>query len=195
MSEPRDTDVDDLNDKKLLGTELFASRVLLLISRVEKILCVTAFALLVAVLFSDVVSRELTAAGLHWASQIGVWANVAVIMAGFGLASASGAHLRPRFLDGVFPAKWGVALEFMQHFLMALFCVAIGWVSLTVVFESFRLGEVEITLFWPVWPVQALLPLAFFAAAIRHLIYAVYGGLRPTDSGAFDLPRSESASV
>ena len=171
-----------------------ARRLLALISRLEKILCVAAFIVLVAVLFADVVSRELTAAGLHWASQIGVWANVAVIMAGVGLASASGAHLRPRFLDDMFPASWNNALGFLQHFVMALFCVAIGWVSLTVVVDSYRLGAVEITLFWPVWPVQALLPLAFFSAALRHLIYAACKTLRPPDSGAFDVSQTESAS-
>ena len=167
--------------------EQLARRLLGVISRFERMLCITAFAILVVVLFADVLSRELTAAGLHWASQIGVWANVAVIMAGVGLASASGAHLRPRFLDDLFPTTWNNALAFLQHFIMALFCVAIGWVSLSVVAESYRLGVVELTLFWPIWPVQALLPLAFFGAALRHLLYALFSRLRPADSGAFDI--------
>ncbi len=174
-------------------SERLAQRVLAVVSRVERWLCIAAFALLVAVLFADVLSRELTAAGLHWASQIGVWANVAVVMAGFGLASASGAHLRPRFLDELLPASWNDLLGVLQHLLMALFCVAIGWVSLTVVLDSYQLGAVELTLFWPVWPVQALLPLAFFAAALRHLIYAFFARLRPADSGAFDINADQRA--
>ncbi len=164
-----------------------ASRLLAMISRVEKLICTIAFAVLVAVLFVDVISREATAAGLHWASQIGVWANVAVVMAGFGLASAGGAHLRPRFLDTVLPDKWEPLLGFLQNFVMALFCAAIGVVALLVVAGSYRLGEVEITLFWPVWPVQALMPLAFFTAMLRHLLYAWQPQLRPSDSGAFDI--------
>lgn len=194
---PREQHVSDSHNTVAVppsGAERVACRLLMLIGRLEKVLCVTAFVLLVVVLFADVVSRELTAAGLHWASQIGVWANVAVVMAGFGLASASGAHLRPRFLDAFMPAGWDNLLGFVQHCVMALFCSAIGWVSLLVVTESFRLGEVEITLFWPVWPVQALLPLAFFAAAVRHLIYAIYPRQRPADTGAFDVSRSERVS-
>jgi len=167
--------------------EQVAKRVLVLIGRVERWLCIIAFAVLVAVLFADVLSRELTAAGLHWASQIGVWANVAVVMAGFGLASASGAHLRPRFLDAIFPDSWDSGLRRLQHIFMAVFCAAIGFVSFVVVFESYRLGVVEITLFMPVWPVQALLPLAFFVATVRHLIYAVFARLQPAESGAFDI--------
>ncbi len=166
--------------------EARAARLLTVIAAVEKLLCVSAFVVLVVVLFADVVSRELTAAGLHWAPQIGVWANVFVVMAGFGLASAAGAHLRPRFMDGWLPAAWEPALAGLQHLLMALFCVAIGAVALAVVAGSFRLGEVEIALFLPVWPVQAMLPLAFFTGALRHAVYALYPALRPTESGAFD---------
>ena len=164
-----------------------AAAVLDYLGRLERILCVIAFAVLVAVLFADVISREATASGIHWAPQIGVWANVFVVMAGFGLASASGAHLRPRFADHWLPDAWQGAVGFLQHFLMALFCIAIGVIALRVVTGSYQLGEVEITLFWPIWPVQAMLPLAFFAGALRHGIYAAYPDLRPSESGAFDI--------
>ena len=97
---------------------IFARRLLAVLAQVERVLCVSAFLLLVAVLFADVLSRELTAAGLYWAPQIGVWANVFVVMAGFGLASTAGAHLRPRFADDWLPQAWGRALEFLQHFVM-----------------------------------------------------------------------------
>ena len=83
-----------------------AGRVLAAIRVVEKTLVVTAFSILVLVVFADVVSREITGAGLYWASQVGVWANVIVVMAGFGLASADGVHLRPRFADNWLPATW-----------------------------------------------------------------------------------------
>lgn len=172
-----------------------AARVLRVINRVESWLCVSAFVVLVVVLFADVISRELTAAGIHWAPQIGVWANVVVVMAGFGLASAAGAHLRPRFADNWLPQRWHAALATLQHICMALFCLAIGAVALGVVLGSLRLGEVEITLFLPVWPVQAMLPLAFFAGALRHLIYALVPAVRPAESGAFDIADSRAGEA
>jgi TRAP-type C4-dicarboxylate transport system permease small subunit len=168
---------------------VFARRLLAVLAQVERVLCVSAFLLLVAVLFADVLSRELTAAGLYWAPQIGVWANVFVVMAGFGLASTAGAHLRPRFADDWLPQAWGRALEFLQHFVMALFCLAIAGVALSVVVGSWRLGEVELNLFLPVWPVQAILPAAFLAGALRHFIYAFCAELRPVESGAFHVAR------
>ena len=161
-------------------------RILQALGTFEKLLCALGFIVLVAVLFADVISREATATGLHWASRIGVWANVLVVMAGFGLASADGAHLRPRFADGWLPATWEPALQTLQHLLMAVFCFAIGTMAALVVAGSFRLGEVELTLFLPVWPVQALLPLAFLGGALRHLIYALAPALRPAETGAFD---------
>jgi TRAP-type C4-dicarboxylate transport system permease small subunit len=162
----------------------FAARLLHGIRVVEKLLCIAAFSVLIAVIFADVLSRELTSSGLYWASQTGVWANVLVVMAGFGLAASDGAHLRPRFADGWLPQSWAGALEFLQQITMALFCLAIAILSLWVVLGSWQLGEVDIDLFLPVWPVQAALPTAFFAAALRYSIYAFNPELRPAETSA-----------
>ena len=163
-----------------------ARRLLAAISAVERLLCVAAFAVVVAVLFADVVSREVTEAGLYWAPQVGVWANVVVVMAGFGLASASGAHLRPRFADGWLPGHWEPTLVTAQHALTALFCAAATWLATGVVLDSWRLGEVSLDLFLPIWPVQACLPLALGVATLRHGLYAFCAELRPAETGLFE---------
>ena len=163
------------------------NRLLSRIAQFEKLLAIVAFALLVLVVFADVVARELSGAGLYWASRTGVWANVAIVMAGFGLASAQGAHLRPRFADGWLPDSWSRALSFLQHALMALFSLAIGLLAARVVLGSWRLGEVAVDLFLPIWPIQLLLPLAFFVAAVRYSIYAVFPDTRPEDSNAMTM--------
>lgn len=160
-------------------------RLLAWLTRVERGLCIAAFAVLVLVLFADVLSRELTAAGLYWAPQVGVWANVLVVAAGVGLASAAGVHLRPRFADSWLPRRWAPVLAVLQHACTALFCGAAGWLALLVVLESRRLGAVSLDLFLPIWPVQALLPAALFAAAIRHACYTFYPALRPAENSAF----------
>lgn len=163
---------------------VWAVRLLRLLQLFERVLVICAFTVLVLVVFADVVSRELTGSGLYWASQVGVWANVIVVMAGFGIASASGAHLRPRFSDNWLPAGWQPALQTLQHFCMTVFCVLIGALSITVVRDSWQLGEVSLELFVPIWPVQVFLPLAFSIAAVRHALYATYPGLRPNENSA-----------
>jgi TRAP-type C4-dicarboxylate transport system permease small subunit len=150
----------------------------------ERWLAILAFTVLISVVFADVVARELTGGGLFWASQVGVWANVVVVMAGFGLASGSGAHLRPRFADGWLPESWNPVLETLQHAVMALFSAAIGLLAARVVAGSWQLGEVSIDLFFPIWPVQVFLPVAFFIASIRHALYAIYPELRPVENSA-----------
>ena len=161
------------------------SRILSAVSRVERGLCVAAFLVVVGVLFADVVSREATAAGLYWAPQVGVWANVIVVMTGFGLASASGAHLRPRFADSWLPARWEPLLATLQHAVAAVFCAAATWLAARVVLESWLLGEVSLDLFVPVWPIQLFIPLALGLATLRHGLYAVYAELRPAETGLF----------
>lgn len=169
-----------------------AVRLLAALDRVEKILVVVAFSLLVTIIFADVVSREFTGAGLHWATQSGVWANVLIVMAGFGLASSDGAHLRPRFADNWLPGAWSDWIETGQHAVMSAFCLGAAGLSAAVVFGSWQLGEVSLDLFVPIWPVQSLLPLALLSAGVRHGIYAGAPQTRPTETGALVLSgRSE----
>ena len=160
-----------------------ATAVLRWLRRTEQVLLLLAFAVLVLVVFADVVSREFTGAGLFWASKTGVWANVIVVMCGFGLASANGAHLRPRFADRWLPESWEPQLQTLQHVVTALICLALGLLAARVVYGSWQLGELSIDLFLPIWPVQLFLPLAFGVACLRHLIYAGYPALRPVEGG------------
>jgi TRAP-type C4-dicarboxylate transport system permease small subunit len=171
-------------ERAMSASSSWPARVLNGLQRLEKFLVITAFLLLVVVIFADVVSRELTGAGLYWASQVGVWANVLVVMAGFGLASAEGVHLRPRFTDSWLPVSWEPVLCRAQHLCMALFCAAIALLAARVVVTSWQLGEVSIALYLPIWPVQLFLPLAFAAATFRHLLYALFPELQPADSNA-----------
>jgi TRAP-type C4-dicarboxylate transport system permease small subunit len=159
-----------------------ASRVLARLNQFEKLLTIAAFIVLVSVVFADVVSREVQGAGLFWASQTGVWANVIVVMAGFGLASSAGAHLRPRFADQWLPVSWHATIETLQHLVMALFCLSLGLLASRVVAGSWQLGELSLDLFLPVWPIQLFLPLAFLAGTLRHGLYAFDPSLRPAES-------------
>lgn len=148
------------------------------LDRVERGVTFAAFLVLIAVVFLDVMSRELTGSGLHWASQAGVYANVIVVMVGLGVASSTGAHLRPRFADRWLPARFNAPLERLQELLMALFCAIFAGLGIDIVMETWRLREVSPALGNPVWPVQSIVPLAFALAALRHGLYTLWPGLR-----------------
>ena len=107
-----------------------------------------------------------------------------VVMLGIGVASAEGAHLRPRFADGWLPRSWDPALLRLQECLMAIFCIAFAAVALGVVMESYELQERSSVLRTLVWPVQTIMPVVFLFAAIRHGLFAIYPALRPQGSGS-----------
>lgn len=164
-----------------MGVERF----LLLLSRAERLAAGLAFLLLVTVVFIDVVNRELTGTGLHWALQMGVYANFFVVMLGIGVASASGAHLRPHFADRWLPARLEPVLIRLQEAVTSLFFLAFAIVALGVVEETRLLGERAPVLGNLVWPLQALMPAVFLLASLRHASYALWPELRPRPVGAF----------
>jgi len=161
--------------------ENVVSKILARIGAAERILSFSAFVILIGVVFADVVSRELTGTGLHWARQAGVYANLFVVMFGIGIASAHGAHLRPRFADGWLPTRWEPVLIRVQEGLMALFCLCFAGVAAWVVADSYTLGERSVVLRIAIWPFQAVIPLVFLIAAFRHAIYASLTSLRPNE--------------
>lgn len=158
-----------------------AKRILRGLDRVERGATTCAFLALIAAMFMDVLSRELTGVGLHWARQAGVYANVFVVMFGLGLASAGGTHIRPRFADNWLPARWGPVIARLQDGLMSLFCLFIAGLGSQLTWESIRLGERSTLLPVPIWPVLVAIPVAFFLVGMRHAIYAAWPGLRPPD--------------
>ncbi len=152
--------------------------------QVERIIAIAAFGVLVLVLFGDVLSRELSGSGLHWSAEAGVYANVFLVLAGFGMATAQGSHLRPRFADGWLPQAWEPGLQRLGFLLTAVFCACLCAYSIQLVLETLALGERSLRLGWPVALIQLVLPLAFFAGALRNSLYTVYPGLNPASEGS-----------
>jgi TRAP-type C4-dicarboxylate transport system permease small subunit len=170
------------------------ARLLRGLAEFERALTAGAFAVLAAVIFADVVWRRTTGSGIFWAREVGVYANIVLTIIGIGVASAEGAHLRPRFLDRVFPASWDGALTRTQETLTAVAFAALAVIATQVVVETVRLEDRSVVLRWLVWPVQTVLPLAFAIGALRHGLYAIWPGQRPFERGEADfdvvLPRA-----
>ena len=162
-----------------MGQPPAMQRMLLRLQAAERGITFFAFCVMIAIVFADVAVREVTGSGLHWARQIGVYANIFVVMLGFGLASAEAAHLRPRFADSWIPKRLERFMPHVQEGLMSLFCIAVAVVAVVVVMETFELQERSVVLRLLVWPVQAVIPLAFLIAAFRHGCYAIWPALAP----------------
>ena len=171
-----------------------ATRLLLRIGSVERVVTFAAFLVLIGVIFADVLMREVTGSGLHWARQAGVYANLFVVMFGIGIASAGGAHLRPRFADGWLPERFEPLLIRLQDALMACFCLCFAGIAAVVVMDSYMLAERSVVLRIVIWPFQAVVPVVFVIATVRHGLYAAFPSTRPAES-AGAIPVDETMVV
>lgn len=153
------------------------------IEKLEKIVVVAALATMLAVLAADVIGREFFAEGLFGSVRVGVYALILCAMAGFGLATAGGSHLRPKFMDGVFSgAAEGPAIR-LGHLVSAMILLTLVYASVGVIQFSREIEDRDIALGVLVWPFQVALPLGFGLSALRHLAYAVWPDLARTDGG------------
>jgi TRAP-type C4-dicarboxylate transport system permease small subunit len=155
--------------------------------RAEVVLTTSAFVVLIAVIFGDVVMRRVTGSGIVWARELGVFANIVLTIIGIGLASADGTHLRPRVFDRMVPRSWDPLMTRIQELLTALAFGVLAWIAFSVVQETIALDDRSVVLRWAVWPIQACLPLAFAAGFLRHGMFAFDPSLRPNERGEGDL--------
>lgn len=156
-----------------------ARKILALLSAFERSACIVAFVALSCVLFLDVFSRTLTGNGVGWSHQVGVYANSVIALLGIGLAAASGSHLRPRFADNLLPISMEPLLRHVQPLVSGIILLIFAVLATGLVLESYQLQERSTVLHTLLWPVQSLLPLAFYLAVLRQLVYVIYPALQP----------------
>ncbi len=151
-----------------------------------------AFLVMVLVLGWDIFGRELLGSGKIWATPVAVYANVFIAFIGIGVASASGAHLRPRFMDTLAPRQAEAFFDRFTDAGFALFAIGAAVLCWRVMTESIQLQETDPVLQWQIWPFQCFLVAAFAIVVLRHSIYALWPALRPVAEGGEDAPPSEA---
>lgn len=158
-----------------------ADKILRIISRAERALVLVAFATMALAIMADVLLREISGTGIAGAPRVAVYAMIITAMVGFGLASQSDRHLRPKFADGWLPEAWEPVIVRLQEWLTAAFCLTFAVVATGVVAETWAMEETSRMLRIPIWPMQSVIPLVFYVAALRHGIFARYPVLKPRD--------------
>jgi len=151
--------------------------------RVETAVAGGCLALMTAVVFADVMGREIWETGILGAQKLGVYAFVYAGFLGLPLATGPGVHLRPRFADGLARAVPARLMARLQNGVAALLSLALSWVALSFALETRALGETSLALPIPVWLVQIVLPYAFLSSGLRHALFALFPALTPTETG------------
>jgi TRAP-type C4-dicarboxylate transport system permease small subunit len=168
-----------------------AAQLLAGLRRFEQAATTLAFACMVLALGWDILGREVLGGGKIWATPIAVYANVLIAFVGMGIASAGGAHLRPRFLDKLAPSALDKTFDRFTDAGFALFCIGAGVLCWKVLRESMQLQETDPVLQWQIWPFQIILVVAFALGTLRHLIYALWPTLRPVAQGGENAPPTD----
>jgi len=157
-------------------------QILTIIRRIELVIATAAFVLMVVVAFLDVALRETTGTGLDGAREAAVLLMILLVMSGFGLATASGRQLRPRFADNLLPEAWRPGVQRFGDLLSAMIFAMLAVLALFFVAESIYLREATPVLRIPSWLIQMVFPLAFGQAMLRHLVYFARPDLKPLDN-------------
>jgi len=156
-----------------------AHQFLAAIAKAESVVAVTAYTIVAAVLLIDVLGRELFGHGLWGAQRFAVYCTIVAAYCGFGLASASGTHLRPRIADHWVPARFDHAMNRLADLVTFTILMTIAYYAFIFAHESYELGSIVPVLDWKVWPMQMVIPIGFTLGAIRYLTFAVFPALRP----------------
>lgn len=154
------------------------------IHKLERIFTVTAFVVMATALIIDVVGREVFNHGFFGSVKFAVYILIYCAMAGFGIATATGTHLRPKIADNWFPTSWDRTIVRLGQWASALLLLAICWAGVVFIESSMFLEERSETLDWLLWPFQLALPIGFGLSALRHLCFGIWPDLMPLAEGA-----------
>ncbi|MGB1215695.1 MAG: TRAP transporter small permease [Pikeienuella sp.] len=156
-------------------------RTLAILFAIEVTIAITAYVIIAGLLLADVIMRE-TGGGSIWGAQrISVYLMIVIGFLGLGLAAAKGRHLRPQFLDGVFPERLSDAADRVGAALMVLIFGGFGVVAIQFVAEAIEYSELARIIRIPMWYIQLVVPYAFFSTALRYLIFAIDPSSRPEE--------------
>lgn len=152
--------------------------------RIEMTIAFVTLSVMTIALAADVIGREVFQSGLFGAVKVSVFALIYCAMAGFGIATATGGHLRPKFLDGLLNERLDGPATRAGNVASALILIVLAYGGWKMVAFTREIGDSDLTLGIFIWPIQLALPIGFAISALRHLIYAIYPEEVPA-GGAF----------
>lgn len=152
--------------------------VLLVLEETEGYVAMLAYAGLAALLIADVLMREVFSIPILGAQSLAVLAAIVAGFLGLSLATARGMHLRPALFDNLLPSRFDRYVERGSDLVAAVFYILIAVFALRFIGESRAAGDRAAVLYFPLWPIQLVMPYAFMSCAIRHAAYALNPGFK-----------------
>lgn len=151
--------------------------------RVEAVLAAIAYAIVAALLLGEIIARELFYTSIWGSQKMAVFGAIVAAFLGLALATAANAHLRPQFADNWFPAAWRPAVGRAGDLLSCAIYASLCVVAALYIADTYANGDRAAVLYWPLWPIQLVIPYAFASSAFRHLAFAVRPDMKPGAGG------------
>jgi TRAP-type C4-dicarboxylate transport system permease small subunit len=161
---------------------MFARRFLKALLRIESAMAAIAYGAVAVLLSSDIVAREVFNFSIMGAQKWAVFATALAGFLGLVMATADNAHLRPQVFDSWLPTSMHRAAIRFGDVLSALIFGVMGWFAVVYVSGTFVNNDQAAVLYIPLWPIQMVMPYAFFSCALRHVAFALWPDMKPAET-------------
>ena len=148
--------------------------------KIEAALAVIAYVAVTGLLLAAIIARELFSTSIWGSEKAAVFAAIFAAFFGLTLSTAANTHLRPQFTDNWWPRSVRPVLARVGDYLSAVLFIIIGIVACIYVADTYVNEDKAMILYWPLWVIQIVIPYAFFSSALRHLVFALNPGWKPS---------------
>ncbi len=127
------------------------------------------FAMVITVT-GDIVLRNLTRSGLHWANEVSEYALYLMTLLAAPWLLRRGQHIRLDLLLTIVPTRVAWLMEVAGDILGLLVSLVLARYGFAMAYDSLRLGSITIkNLVFPEWWLLAPLPITFLLLAIEFV--------------------------
>jgi TRAP-type C4-dicarboxylate transport system permease small subunit len=135
-------------------SQRLARRFLRALTLLEYMVGGIAFLLITALLFADVMSREVLGNGIYGAQRVAVYCMATAAFVGFALTTHLGGHFRIEGLERLLPRRFDKVLARLADLVSCGLCLFLAYWATRFVAVSFQNDERGVALGIVVWPMQ-----------------------------------------
>lgn len=151
------------------------------LTRVEQAIAVGGLLLTAVALLVDIFAREVLYSSIFGSLRIAVYSTAFAALIGFCVCVASNSHIRVSIFDGLTPPSWRPAIYRLADVVSFAICIVFAWFAVNYVWQTYLVGETDVSLNVVIWPFQLVLVWMFVSAALRYGLFAIYPALRPQE--------------
>lgn len=131
------------------------------LQRVEDLIIVVAFAIMVAAFFFQVINRNFIQASMPWLEELAVYSMIYLVLLGTEAGLRDGSQVAVTAVVDRFSGRGKLLLQAIAKLIIVAFSVAMFWASLNIVLKQIDTGQTSAALGLPMWVPFGAFLLAF----------------------------------